>query len=186
MSVDDHLLEAEERMEKAVEHLKNEFRTVRTGRASSGLVEHIRVDYYGAPTELRALAGISVPDPLVIAIKPYDASSIGDIVKALQTSDIGITPHSDGKIIRLQIPPLSQDRRKQLVHQIKEMAEETRVKLRNTRRDSIKEIEAAEKSKQATEDEAKKGKEEATNLVHKYEKLVDAAFEAKTVEIMDS
>lgn len=185
MSVDDHLLEAEERMEKAVEHLKNEFRTVRTGRASSGLVEHLRVDYYGAPTELRSLAGITVPDPLVIAIKPYDAGSIGDIMKAIQTSDIGITPHSDGKIIRLQVPTLSQERRKQLVHQVKELAEETRVKLRNTRRDAIKDIEAAEKAKDATEDEAKKGKDEATNLVHKYEKLIDEALEAKTQEIME-
>ncbi len=186
MSVDDHLLEAEERMDKAVEHLRNEYRSVRTGRASSGLVEHIRVDYYGAPTELRSLASITVPDPLVIAIKPYDATSIGDIIKGIQTSDIGITPQSDGKVIRLQIPPLSQERRKQLVHQIKEMAEETRVKLRNTRRDAIKEIEAAEKSKDATEDEAKKGKQEATDLVHKYEKQVDEVLEAKTAEIMDS
>jgi ribosome recycling factor len=186
MSVDDHLLEAEDRMEKIVEHLRNELRTVRTGRASSGLVEHIRVDYYGAPTELRSLANITVPDPLVIAIKPYDASSIGDIVKAIQTSDIGITPHSDGKIVRLQVPTLSQERRRQLVSQIKDMSEETRVKLRNARRDLIKEIDAAQKAKEATEDEADKGKVEATELVHKYEKLVDAALEGKTKEIMES
>lgn len=186
MAIEDHLLETEEKMEKAAEHLRNEFRTVRTGRASAGLVEHIKVDYYGAPTELRQLATLSVPEPLLIVIKPYDASSIGDIAKAIQTSDLGITPNSDGKLIRLAVPPLSEERRKQLVHQIKDMAEQTRVALRNMRRECIKAIDTEKKAKQISEDDAKGGHTEATDLVHKYEKQVDEAMEAKSKEILDA
>ncbi|MCX5674188.1 MAG: ribosome recycling factor, partial [Planctomycetota bacterium] len=140
MPADDILLEAEDKMDKAVEHLRQQFRTVRTGRASAGLVEHLRVNYYGSPTELRQLASITVPDPLMIVIKPYDPGSVGDISKGIQASDLGITPMIEGKIIRLAIPPLSEERRKQLSHQIKEMAEETKVALRNVRRDAIKHV----------------------------------------------
>lgn len=186
MAIDDHLLETEEKMEKAVEHLRNEFRTVRTGRASAGLVEHIKVDYYGAPTELRQLATISVPEPLLIVIKPYDATSIGDITKAIQASDLGITPNSDGKLIRLGMPPLSEERRKQLVHQIKDMAEQTRIKLRNMRRECIKVIDAEEKAKKISEDDAKGGHTEATDLVHKHEKQVDESLDAKSKEILEA
>ena len=186
MAVEDHLLEAEDKMEKGVEHLRNEFRTVRTGRASAGLVEHIKVEYYGTQTELRQMATISVPEPLLIVIKPYDATSLGEISKAIQASDLGITPNSDGKLIRLAVPPLSEERRKQLVHQVKDMAEQTRVQLRNMRRDCIKAIDAEEKAKQISEDDAKGGHTEATDLVHKYEKLVDEALEAKSKEILDA
>lgn len=186
MAVDDYLLEAEERMAKAADHLKSEFRTVRTGRASAGLVENLKVDYYGAPTDLRQMATISCPEPLLIAIKPYDPSSIQTIVKAIQASDIGITPSTDGKLVRLSVPPLSAERRTQLVHQLKDMAEQTRVALRNTRRDCIKAIDAEEKAKKIGEDDAKGGHDEATDLVHKYEKLVDGALEAKTKEVMET
>jgi ribosome recycling factor len=186
MAVDDHLLEAEERMEKSLERLKSEYRTVRTGRASAGLVEHMKIDYYGAPTELRQMATITCPDPLMIVIKPYDATSVNTIIKAIQTSDVGITPNSDGKVIRLQVPPLSEERRKQIVHQLKEMAEEVKVAMRNVRRDAIKAIDADLKAKTVSEDEAKDGKESATELIHKYEKLVDEALEIKTKEVLGS
>ena len=186
MAADDQLLEAEDRMEKAVERLKGEFRAVRTGRASAGLVEHIRVDYYGAPTELRQLATITCPDALLIAIKPYDVSSVQSIVKAIQTSDVGITPSTDGKIIRLQVPSLSEERRRQIVHQLKEMSEECRVSLRNIRRDAIKAIDGEEKAKSCSEDEADKAREQATELVHQYEKKVDEALGTKTREVMES
>ena len=185
MPVDDILLEAEDKMLKAVEHLKAQLRTVRTGRASAGLVEHLKVNYYGSPTELRQLATITVPDPLMILIKPYDPGSIGDISKGIQASDLGITPIVDGKVIRLAIPPLSQERRTQLVHQIKEMAEETKVALRNVRRDAIKHIDTEEKSSSASEDEARKGHEDATELVHNYEKQVDEVLKHKTAEILE-
>jgi ribosome recycling factor len=183
--IDDILLEAEDKMQKAVEHLKNQFRTVRTGRASSGLVEHLRVDYYGSPTELRQLATISVPDPLMLVIKPFDPGSVQGIAKALQASDLGITPSVEGKIIRLGIPPLSQERRKQLSHQVKETAEATKVALRNVRRDAIKHIDAEEKDKVISEDESKRGHEGATDLVHDHEKQVDEVLKHKTAEIME-
>jgi ribosome recycling factor len=182
---DDILLEAEDKMDKAVEHLRQQYRTVRTGRASAGLVEHLRVDYYGSPTELRQLATISVPDPLMIVIKPYDPGSVGDISKGIQASDLGITPMVEGKVIRLAIPPLSEERRKQIVHQIKEMAEETKVSLRNIRRDAIKRADAEEKSKILSEDEAQKARDDATDLVHQHELAVDEALRHKTAEIME-
>jgi ribosome recycling factor len=182
---DDILLETEDKMDKAVEHLKAQFRTVRTGRASAGLVEHLRVDYYGSPTELRQLANITVPDPLMIIIKPYDPGSVAGIAKGIQASDLGITPAIDGKVIRLAIPPLSEERRKQLVHQIKEMSEETKVALRNIRRDAIKHVDAEEKAKAMSEDDARKAHEDATELVHSHEKDVDEALKHKTAEIME-
>jgi len=182
---DDILLEAEDKMDKAVEHLKAQFRTVRTGRASAGLVEHLRVDYYGSPTELRQLATITVPDPLLIVIKPYDPGSLAGIAKGIQASELGITPALDGKVIRLAIPPLSEERRKQLVHQIREMAEETKVAMRNIRRDAIKHVDAEEKAKAMSEDDSRKAHEDATELVHSHEKDVDETLKHKTAEIME-
>jgi ribosome recycling factor len=186
MAVDDHLLDADDRMEKAVEHLKSELRTVRTGRASAGLVEHLKVDYYGSPTDLRQLATITCPEPLLIVIKPYDPSGVQDIVKALQASDIGITPSTDGKLVRLAVPALSEERRKQIVHQIKEMSEQTRVAMRNVRREAIKAIDAEKKAKTIGEDDAKRGHDEADRLIHKYEKLADEALGAKTREVLEA
>jgi ribosome recycling factor len=182
---DDILLEAEDKMDKAVEHLRQQFRTVRTGRASAGLVEHLRVDYYGSPTELRQLAAITVPDPLMIVIKPYDPGSVGDISKGIQASDLGIMPMVEGKVIRLAIPPLSEERRKQIVHQIKEMSEETKVSLRNIRRDAIKHVDVEEKGKALSEDDAQKARDDATDMVHEHEKAVDEALKHKTAEIME-
>ena len=185
MLVDDILLETENKMGKAVDHLKGSLRTLRTGRASAGLVEHLKVDYYGSPTELRQLATITVPDPLMILIKPYDPSSVGDIAKGIQASDLGITPAVDGKVIRLSIPPLSQERRQQLVHQIKEQGEEAKITLRNLRRDAIKHIDAEEKDKALGEDGARKARDDATDLVHRHENQVDEALHLKTDEIME-
>jgi ribosome recycling factor len=183
--VDDTLLEAEDKMQKAVEHLRHHLRTVRTGRASAGLVEHLKVDYYGSPTELRQLASITVPDPLMLVIKPYDPGSLNDIAKGIQASDLGVTPAVDGKVIRLQIPALSEERRQQLVTQVKEQGEETKIALRNIRRDAIKQIDAEEKQKNVGEDDARKARDDATELVHTYEKQVDDAVSHKTEEIME-
>jgi len=183
--VDNILREAEDKMKKAVEHLRQQLRTVRTGRASAGLVEHLKVDYYGTATELRQLATITVPDPLMLVIKPFDPGSAGDIAKSIQASDLGITPSVEGKVIRLAVPPLSEERRKQLVHQVKEMTEETKIALRNIRRDAIKHIDAEEKQKQLGEDDARTARDDATDLVHKYEKQVGDVLDHKTVEIME-
>ena len=185
MPADDILLEAEDKMNKAVEHLHQQYRTVRTGRASAGLVEHLRVDYYGSPTELRQLASITVPDPLLIVIKPYDPGSVAAITKAIQTSDLGITPNAEGKAIRLAVPPLSEERRKQLVHQIKELSEETKVALRNIRRDAIKQADAEEKGKTMSEDDASKARDDATKLVHEHEKQIEELLKHKTAEILE-
>jgi ribosome recycling factor len=183
--VDDILMEAEDKMDKAVERLRQQYRTVRTGRASAGLVDHLRIEYYGSPTELRALATITVPDPLMIVIKPFDPGSVSDIVKGIQSSDLGITPVVEGKVVRLSIPPLSEERRKQIVHQIKEIAEETKVSLRNIRRDAIKQADAEEKAKTMSEDEARKVHEDVTELVHAHEKQIDEVLSHKTDEIME-
>jgi ribosome recycling factor len=183
--VDDILLEAEEKMQKAVDHFKGQLRTLRTGRASTGLVEHLKVDYYGSPTELRQLANITIPDPLMILIKPYDPGSVADIAKSIQASDLGITPSVDGKQIRLAIPPLSEERRKQLVGQVKEQAEEAKVALRNVRRDAIRQVDAEEKAKTLSEDDSRGARDDATELVHRFEKTVDEALKHKTDEIME-
>jgi len=183
--IDEILIEAEDKMRKAVEHLKAGLRTLRAGRASAGLVEHLKVDYYGSPTELRQLATITVPDTLMILIKPYDPGSVGDIAKSIQASELGITPMVEGKVIRLAIPPLSEERRKQLAQQVKEQAEEAKVALRNLRRDAIKHVAAEEKAKALGEDDARKARDDATNLVHNYEKQLDEALKLKTDEIME-
>src|SRR5262245_51596990 len=135
MGYDDVLLEAEEKMEKSVEVLKNDYRGMRTGRAHPGLVEPIRVDYYGSPTPLRQLAQIMVPEANQLVIKPFSPQDAGAIEKAILKSELGITPQNDGKVVRLTIPPLSEQRRKQLVSQAKERAEQARVAIRNVRRD---------------------------------------------------
>ena len=140
-------MDVEERMEKAVEYLVTEYRGIRSGRATPGLVENIRVDYYGSMQPLKATASIAIPEPRMVVIKPFDPSSIKDIAKAIQTSDLGIQPQSDGKLIRLEIPPLSEERRRQISHLIREKAEEARVAIRNIRRDGNKQAEQAEKDK---------------------------------------
>jgi ribosome recycling factor len=183
--IDDILLETEDKMQKTVGHLREQYRTVRTGRASAGLVEHIKVNYYGSPTPLRQLATITVPDALLIVIKPYDPGSVGDIAKGLQASDLGITPAVDGRLIRLQVPPLSEERRKQLVQQVKDMAEEAKISLRNIRREAIKAIDTEEKDKLLSEDDARKARDDATDLVHRCEKDADEALKHKTAEILE-
>jgi len=184
MPVDDILLDAEERMEKAVEVFARELRSVRTGRASSAIVENVKVEYYGTLTPLRDIAQIGTPDPRLVVIKPYDASSIKDIVKAIQASDVGITPQADAKLIRLAVPPLSTERRTQLSHHVKDLAEETKVAIRNVRRDANKVAETEEKDSVITEDDSYRAKEQILELTHKYEKDVDEHVEKKVQEIM--
>ncbi|MHC4714344.1 MAG: ribosome recycling factor [Planctomycetota bacterium] len=184
MPVKEVLHDAQSRMEKAVEALDRELRLIRTGRASPGLVEHIKVEYYGTQTQLRDIAQIGVPDPRLIVIKPYDPSSIKDIVKALQTSDLGLSPSADSSIVRLSVPPLSTERREQLSQHVKHLAEETKIAIRNVRRDCNKNIDTEQKAGGIAEDEAYKGKDEILDLTHKYEKNVDEHTARKVEEIM--
>ncbi len=143
MSIEEIVLEAEERMEKTIGLLEDQFKGVRTGRASTGLVESIRVPYYGSPTPLKQLANLSTPEPQQILIRPFDPSAIGDIIKAIQTSDLGLTPNSDNKVVRLNVPSLSVEQRKKLVSRVKELAEEARISIRNIRRDANKQADQA-------------------------------------------
>ncbi len=181
MDYDTILLDGEERMEKACQVLADKFRGMRTGRASPGLVEGIRVEYYGSPTPLKQLANISAPDADLLVIKPFDPGGLGDIEKAIMKSDVGIHPSNDGKVIRLQIPPLSQERRQQLASRAKETAEETRIAVRNIRRDANKH--ADEIKKTMSEDDVKALKDEVQELVKTFEKKIDKMLADKSEEL---
>jgi ribosome recycling factor len=182
---DDILLDVEERMDKAVRHLEEELRKIRSGRATPGLVENIRVEYYGAPTPLNQLATISIPEPRLIVIKPFDKSCLGDIEKSVLKSDIGLTPNNDGKLIRLTVPPLSEERRKQLVQQVKKMAEAQRVAVRNVRRDVNKEVEGHQKKSHFTEDERDKLLDQIQESTKEHEKKIDDLVDRKSKEILE-
>jgi ribosome recycling factor len=186
MALDDVLLETEEKMDSAVDYFREELRGIRTGRASAGLVDHIKVDYYGSPTDLRQLASIATPEANLIVVKPFDPGSAKEIEKAILASNIGITPMSDGKLIRLQIPSLSGERRNQLVGQVKKMAEASRVAVRNARRDGNKEIDKLQKAGEAPEDDAERGKEQIQEMTKKYESQIDEALDSKVHEIQET
>lgn len=185
MPMEEIEFECEEKMERAVDFLRTELRTVRTGRASVGLVDHIKVDVsaYGATSDLRELATLSTPEPNLIVIKPFDPNTLKDIDRAIESSNIGITPMSDGRIIRLPIPPLSGERRQQLIQQIKKMAETQRVAIRNARRDANKQIDTEKKSGELSEDDADRCRDNVQELTDKYEAEVDALLEKKTAEL---
>jgi ribosome recycling factor len=186
MPLDEVLMECEEKMDSAIAYLREEFRGIRTGRASAGLVDHLKVEYYGSPTDLRQLASIGVPEPTMIVIKPFDPASLKEIERAIQASNLGITPAQDGKVIRLSVPPLSMERREQLISQIRKMSEATRVAIRNARRDANKDIDKEQKDSILTEDQADKGKELVQELTKQYEDKVTALVDAKTMEIREN
>ncbi len=186
MPLDEIEFEAEELMEKACDFLKKEFRAVRTGRASPGLVEHLKVKvsaYGDQPMDLRSLATISIPDPTLLVLKPFDPTTLKDIERALQESDVGIHPQSDGKVIRLPVPPLSGERRTQIVAQLRKMSEQQKVALRNIRRDALQKVDAEEKAGDLPEDDAKNGRERIDRLIKKYEAAIDELTAAKTKEV---
>lgn len=185
MPHDDICLEAEERMDKAVQVFVEQVRGIRTGRASPALVENIKVDYYGSPTPLKQIAAISVPDARLLVIRPYDPGALGEIEKALQKSELGLNPANDGKVVRLPIPPLSEERRQQLAKQLKGMGEQAKVAVRNVRRDAMKTAEAEEKDKKITEDEKFKIKDSLQKFTEEYEKKTDEGLEKKTKEILE-
>ncbi len=174
-----------DQMSKVIDYLRDELRGVRTGRATPGLVEHVRIDVasYGSTMELRELASITAPEPATLVVKPFDPTTIKDIEKGIQTSNLGITPASDGKMIRLPIPPLSGERRKQLTGQVKSMGEEQKIALRNVRRDVIKKIDADKKASTISEDEADSGKDAIQKLIKKNEQEIDNMIAAKNKEI---
>jgi len=185
MSSEEITFEAEERMEKSVTLLADQLRGIRTGRANVGLVESIRVDYYGSPTPLKQMANLSTPEPQQILIRPFDPSVIGDIVRAIQTSDLGLSPNADGKVVRLNVPPLSVEQRKKLANRVKELAEEARVAIRNIRRDANKQADVEQTAKTLTEDDVTICKDEVQSLTKKFEGKVNEAADKKSAEIME-
>jgi len=178
------IAECKAKMEKTVAVLHDELKAFRSGRASPALVENIRVDYYGAATPLKSLATISAPQADTLVIKPFDPTSVKEIEKAIKNSELSIAPIVEGKFIRLNIPPLSEERRKQLVHQAKQAGEQTKISVRNVRRDAIKELEKEQKDKTITEDDLDHGKKQLDDLTKEYSDKVDGLVKHKSDEIM--
>lgn len=174
--------ELKDKMKKAVVHFQDETKGLRSGRASAALVENIRVDYYGSPTLLKQLASITIPEPRSLTIKPFDVGAVKEIEKAIQKSEVGITPQSDGKVVRLTVPEMSEEQRNKLVGRVKEMSEHAKVALRNLRRDQLKKVEEST----LTEDEMEKAKEEIQKLLKTSETEVDQVLSAKKKEILET
>lgn len=177
------LQDARERMRKAVEHLEHEYAGVRTGKASAALVEDIRVDYYGAHTPLREIAGITTPEPRLIVIQPWDQNAVPNIVKAIQASSLGITPVDDGRVVRIPIPDLTEERRRDLDKHIKHMAEETRVAIRNIRREENERLKKLQKEGKITEDELRHAEKDIQKLTDDFIGKVNEALKRKEQEI---
>jgi len=176
--------DTESKMKKALEILQGELKTIRSGRASTGLVENIKADFYGTPTPIKQMATLATPQMDMIVIKPFDPSSIKEIEKAIKASDLSIAPIVDGKIIRLNIPALSEERRGQLVQQAKHTGEQTKVTTRNIRREANKLLEKQQKDKVITEDDLEKGKKQVDDIIKKYADKVDELIKSKSAEIM--
>lgn len=185
MSTHPILKETEDRFKKSIDHLKQQLLGVRTGRASAALVENIRVDYYGTSTPISQLGGITVPEPRLIVIKPFDVSVLKEMGRSITKADIGGTPQDDGKVLRLELPALSGDQRKKFAARVKELCEETRVALRNGRRDANKSADAAHKEGELTEDENRKLHDDIQSSLKEYEGQVDAILDKKTKEVLD-
>lgn len=186
MPADDILLDVEERMEKAISILKNALGGIRTGRANPGLVDSLRVDVYGSPTPIKALASVGAPEATQIVIRPFDPGTIKDIEKAIIASDLGLNPQNDGRIIRINIPPLTTETRRKLVTRIKELTEEAKISIRNVRRDGNKAAETEEKDKLMSEDELKDVKEQVQELTKKFEGLAADMARSRETEVMDN
>lgn len=184
MDPDDILLETEGAMEKAYEYMTHEFSAVRTGKASPALVENIDVEAYGTPMKLKQLAVISTPEPRLLVVQPFDASTTKDIEKAIKESKLGINPICDGKLIRLPIPPLTEERRKDLVKGIKQMSEEVRVRVRSARRDGMEALKKMEKAGDVSEDDLERYETEIQKLTDQFIKRIEEGLEAKEADIM--
>ena len=176
---------AEEKLKKCLEALKKEFGTLRAGRATPSLLDKVMVDYYGTMTPVNQIANVTVPEPRMLMIKPYDKGSLKSIERAIQKSDLGLTPNSDGMAIRLAIPQPTQERRKELVKVVNKKAEECKVSMRNVRRDANEVIKKMEKAKEITEDDRKEAQEKIQKLLDKYIKMVDEARAIKEKEVME-
>ncbi len=179
------LKKTEERMDKSLNSVGREFATVRAGRANTSILDRITVDYYGVPTPIQQIASVSVPEGRILQIQPWDTSTLKLIEKAIQVSDIGINPNNDGRVIRLIFPPLTEERRKELVKEVKKMAEDGKVAVRSIRRDAIEKLKAMKKDNTITEDDQANGEKKIQNLTDKYCAEVDTLLAAKEKEILE-
>lgn len=175
----------EEKMNKTVAVLERDYKSIRAGRANASVLDRITVDYYGAPTPIEQMAAVSVPEPRVLMISPWDATTLKSIEKAILTSDIGINPQNDGRVIRLAFPPLTEERRKEIVKDVKKFAEDSKVAVRNTRRDAIEKLKALKKANTITEDDVTNGEKKIQNLTDKYCKEIDDLASLKEKEILE-
>ncbi|MGD1995723.1 MAG: ribosome recycling factor [Anaerolineae bacterium] len=178
--------ETEDRMKRTMKVLEDDLRTIRTGRASPALVERVKVDYYGTSTPLNQLAVISAPEPQLLAIRPYDPSSLEAIERAILTSDLGLTPSNDGKIIRLAIPSLSEERRSELARLVNQRVEEAKIALRNIRREGLNDLREFEKEKMISEDAFFRGRDELQDLIDEYNESAEEIGERKAREVMET
>lgn len=175
----------EEKMSKTISVLERDYKSIRAGRANASVLDRITVDYYGAPTPIQQMAAVSTPEPRVLMIQPWDATTIKDIEKAILISDIGINPQNDGRVIRLSFPPLTEERRKEIVKEVKKLAEENKVAIRNTRRDAIEKLKGLKKANTITEDDVANGEKKIQNLTDKACKEIDELASVKEKEILD-
>ncbi len=178
------LKKSEERMQRRIDHLNDEYKSIRAGRANPAILDKIKVDYYGTPTPVNQVASVSVPEARTIIIQPWDASILGAVNKAILSSDIGINPQNDGKLIRLNFPPLTEDRRKEIVKDVAKIAEGTKVQIRNVRRDTLDDLKKMKKNGDLTEDDLKEGEKKAQDLTDKFIKKAEAISADKQKEIM--
>lgn len=189
LSYQTYLDDARERMDKTLEHFKDEIRGFRTGRASTGLVDNIRVDFYGNKTPLSQMANVTVPESRCLLVKPFDPSTLKEIEKAIMAADLGLNPSIEGNALRVTVPHLSEDQRKKMVARLKSLAEDTKVSIRNVRRDVIKDVEHAQKDKTGdvavTEDDVKSAKSDVQDILKDHESKVDEALTSKSTEIME-
>ena len=183
MDIDEIILECIERMDKTIEYLRKELRGIRTGRANTALLEFVKVDYYGSSTDLRELAAISVSDSQQLLIKPFDPGAKNDIMKAIETADLGLNPQADGNVIRVNVPSPTADRRKQLVAQVKKIGEDQKVALRNERRDAIKSMETTKNEQKLAEDELSRGKDEVEKSTKDHVSQVEELVSKKVSEV---
>ena len=179
------LKKAEETMGRRVDHMCKEFSEIRAGRANPAVLDKVKVDYYGAPTPVNQLAAVSVTEARTLIIQPWDASVLKQIEKAIQTSDIGINPQNDGKIIRLVFPPLTEDRRKEIVKDVQKIAEDTKIQVRNARRDTLDKLKAMKKAGELTEDDLKQGEKKTQDLTDKFIKDIDKISADKQKELLE-
>lgn len=186
MNVDQVVRECKAKMDKSIEHYEKELRGLRTGRASTALVDYVKVDYYGTPTDIKNLAAVSVPEPTQILIKPFDPSSKSEIIKAIEKADLGLNPMSEGQAVRINVPAPSAERRQQLVGQVKKMGEDAKVAIRNERRDALKHVDVAVKDKSSglSEDDGKRRKDEIESMTKKHIDQIEQMASKKSAEVM--